>query len=158
VARDELEIMARLMAKKPKMVSRLRNAFRLQNVTVSNLAHNASLATYGTTMALVLLGLSGSFKTNGKVAAILASLGTISLPLFVIHPAILHLMGGPTITSILDAIPFSPLVVLGLVLGVTLAITRILIWLRLDMFLFGRRYAVEAALARVETPAPATAP
>src|SRR5688572_1913727 len=134
------------------------SSLEFQNVTVSNLAHNASLATYGTTMALVLLGLSGSFKTDGKVAAILASLGMISLPLFVIHPAILHLMGGPTISSILDAIPGSPLIVLGLVLGVTLAITRILIWLRLDMFLFGRRYAVEAALARVETPAPATAP
>lgn len=134
------------------------SALEFQDVTVSNLAHNASLATYGTTMALLLLGFSGSFKTNGKVAAILASLGMISLPLFVIHPAILHLMGGPTITSILDAIPGSPLVVLGLVLGVTLTITRILIWLRLDMFLFGRRYAVESALARVESPAPAVAP
>lgn len=133
------------------------SALEFKDITISNLAHNGSLVVYGTAMAILLLGVSGSLSVKKKPIAALAYLGTYSLPLFVIHPAILHMMGGPTITSILDAVPCSPFVVLAITLSVTLALAKVLIWLKLDMLLFGRRYAQEPTSVRIEAPAPAPA-
>lgn len=133
------------------------SALEFKGITVSNLGHNASLVVYGASMALILLGVAGSLNVSKKSVAILAYLGTYSLPLFVIHPAVLHMMGGPRITAVLDAIPFSPFIVLGITLFVTLAIAKLFIWMRLDMLLFGRRYAQEATSVRLESPAAAPA-
>jgi peptidoglycan/LPS O-acetylase OafA/YrhL len=124
------------------------SAYALQDIHVSNLAMNSSLAVFATSVALWLLGYATQADAQKRLVPALAYLGTLSLPIFVVHPVLLYLMGGPTISSVLDAIPGTPFIVLGLTLGLSLAVTHMLIWMRLDLPLFGRRFEAEMRAAQ----------
>jgi surface polysaccharide O-acyltransferase-like enzyme len=65
---------------------------------------------------------------TGGLRTAWATLGQISLPVFLVHPAVMHLLGGPTITRSMARIPFSPiffwLATLGLSVLAGLGLTR----------------------------------
>lgn len=123
---------------------------------ISTLALNCSLSLYTASMALTLLGLAATWRPTRSVR-MLAWLGSLSLPIFILHPMILNKLGGPRISAVLNAIPGSPLVTLLLLAALTIGAAKVLIWMRLDGILFGRRYAKEPKVELRPTPVPAEA-
>ncbi len=128
-----------------------------KNVPVSTLGLNCALGLYGTAMAILLLGWAGQWQPT-RAVRFLAGLGALSLPLFILHPIILFKLGGPKISPILAAIPGSPIWTLLLLGALTVAAAKILIWLRLDGILFGRRYAKEPKVAGASATRPEPVP
>lgn len=103
--------------------------------------YNVSFCLFATGMALTLLGLCAHVDTERPFGKLMSHLGFLSLPLFVLHVVVLHFLNGPTISGILDAIPGSPIATIMLVSAVTWVLVQFLILCRLDLILFGRRYA-----------------
>lgn len=142
----------------------LMSSLALRGQPVASAALNAVFSLYATSVALGLLGLATHVRARGPAIQALVSLGGLSLPLFVIHPIAMYFLGGPRITSLLDAVPGSPVWALALVLAATLAITKLIVASRLDPWLFARRFAVEtvvlkpAALGEAQQPHPTSHP
>jgi peptidoglycan/LPS O-acetylase OafA/YrhL len=131
------------------------SANNLADGPVSTLLLNVCFSFYATSLALWLLHWASGARLEARWAPTLAKIGALSLPLFVLHPIVLHLLGGPRITRVLDAIPFSPGAALVILFGVTYALARLTILLRLDGLLFGRRFVEEPPAG---LPSPASAP
>jgi peptidoglycan/LPS O-acetylase OafA/YrhL len=112
---------------------------------VPNMLYNAVFSAYGTSMAVLLLGLASGWSGESKVVRGFAVLGGVSLPMFLLHPMLLHFFGGPTISKVWDRIPGAPILIWALLLLITLGFTKLLILCRLDLVLFGRSYRKELA-------------
>ncbi len=107
---------------------------------VSSLAYNSGIAVYAMGAALVLLVWSRRLALGGKLGTALARIGDWSLPIFLVHPLLLYLLSGPTITRVLDWLPGSFFWTLAALAFVTWGFTELTIRLRLDRYLFGRRF------------------
>lgn len=106
---------------------------------VINVLLNIAFSAYATSAALLLLAWAKKAKPEGRLTAVLSYLGSLSLPIFVMHPMALYFLGGPTISRFLDFVPYTPFWIFGMVLVTTLTAARVLSWLRLDKILFGRK-------------------
>lgn len=121
----------------PYMFLSLRNQI---GETIPPYALGAAFSLYATATGLSLLGFAEGLDRHGKPVRLLSAFGNLSLPLFLIHPFILFLMGGRRGMAFLQAVPLTPLVAYLLLIAVTWIIIQVLIRLRLDRFLFGRRF------------------
>ncbi|MGV3618340.1 MAG: acyltransferase family protein [Fimbriimonas sp.] len=115
---------------------------------IDGLLFNLGFSAYAFGVALLLLGYAPQIAET-RIARYLAPLGRVSLAVFLIHPAILHLLSGPRITAILDRLPVSPLWSTLSVLVISYALARAAGWMRADRFLFGQSF---------RSPEPAPAP
>jgi len=111
---------------------------RLGGGRITSLPFNAGMAVYSTGIALLLLAAARRLAAETRVGAFLARVGDRSLALYLLHPMILYLMSGPTITAFLSALPLSPLFAGLLLFAVTWGLTSLTRRLRLEGFLFGR--------------------
>ncbi|MBW3624134.1 MAG: acyltransferase [Armatimonadetes bacterium] len=114
---------------------------QLQGQPISSFGFNAGATLYATGMAALLLVVSNRLAGHLRVGPLLARIGDRSLPLFLIHPMVLHFFGGPRISAFLDALPLTPIWAGLLLLGLTWTLIEALVRMRLDRFLFGRRFS-----------------
>lgn len=105
---------------------------------VSNELYHAGIHMYCLGIALLLLALS---RTLGRVRCLgpfLQRVGDRSIALFLIHPVVLFLLGGPKVTWLMKLSP-APTLTLGLVMfAITWALSESSRKLRGDRVLFGR--------------------
>lgn len=104
----------------------------------SSLVFNGGIAVYCMGVALLLLGFSKRLVRTNLPRRFFQAIGDRSIAFFLIHPAILFLMGGPKVTAFLDRLPAPTLVMGLLLLAVTWALSEASRRLRLDGILFGR--------------------
>lgn len=109
--------------------------------TTINVLINISFSIYATSAALVVLAWAKQAKRESFVTSALAYVGSISLPIFVIHPMALYYLSGPTIGKFFDFVPFTPFWIFFPILIASIVATKVISWLRLDTILFGRRLA-----------------
>ncbi|RYG22735.1 acyltransferase [bacterium] len=104
---------------------------------IDSLVWNSLSVLFRVGATLALLGAATSLAAL-RVGPFLAALGRYSLPIYLVHPAILRLLGGPTISKAFGVLPapafWLVLVVTGLSFGFAW-ITRVC---RLDLPLFGQ--------------------
>lgn len=105
---------------------------------ISSLPFNVGMTLYATGMALLLLAGARHLAKGSRTGSLLARIGDRSLALYLVHPMILYLISGPTITAFLSALPFTPLWAGALMLAVTWGFSSLARRLRLDRLLFGR--------------------
>jgi peptidoglycan/LPS O-acetylase OafA/YrhL len=106
--------------------------------TVPSLAYNSAFTLYTIAVGLLLFGL-GPAIANSRFGGPLSNLGQLSLPIFLIHPLVLYLIGGPRLTSVIYRLPIPVLWTTVFVLMVSYGIAWILVALWLDRPLFGQR-------------------
>lgn len=109
----------------------------LRGESISSLWFNAAFNVYTTGISLLLLAGAGRLaaaRRGGWVARV----GDWSLPLFLLHPLVLFLLSGPTISRVWDALPLAPLWVGLAMFAVTWGLAALTHKLRVDVFLFGR--------------------
>lgn len=104
---------------------------------VDSLLFNSGFAAYAFGVSLLLFGYAPTFAESRFVRWV-APFGRMSLAIFLIHPAILHLLSGPRITQLLDRLPGSVVFSTALVLLLSYAAGRFLTSVRADRFLFGQ--------------------
>lgn len=115
-------------------------AFRdLAGLRIHGFSFNASVQLYTLGMALLLLRWAQTL-VGGGLGRFLAAVGDKSLPLFLMHPAVLYLLSGPKISGLIGSLPLSVLWVLLLALAVTWGLIYATARLRLDTLLFGRHF------------------
>ena len=107
---------------------------------VDSLLFNSGFSAYAFGVSLLLFGCAPSFAKHRAVRWV-APLGRMSLAIFLIHPAILHLLSGPRITGILNRLPLSVAWSTGLVLLLSYFAGREITSIRADRFLFGQSLA-----------------
>lgn len=105
--------------------------------SVDSLLFNSGFAAYAFGVSLLLFGFAHSFAGHRLVRWV-APLGRMSLAIFLIHPAILHLLSGPRITALLNRLPLSVIWSTALVLLISYALARTLTSIRADRLLFGQ--------------------
>lgn len=105
--------------------------------SVDSLLFNTGFAAYAFGVSLLLFGFAPTFAEHRMVRWV-APLGRMSLAIFLIHPAVLHLLSGPRITGVLDRLPVSVVWSTGLVLALSYVAGRFLCSVRADRFLFGQ--------------------
>lgn len=74
---------------------------------------------------------------RGWVRTLLAALGQISLPVFLVHPAIMHYLGGPRVTSWIGQLPGAGFWYWALVLGLSVLAARHILHFALGRYLLG---------------------
>ncbi|MCC6731166.1 MAG: acyltransferase family protein [Chthonomonadales bacterium] len=121
---------------------------QLLGLPMSSLGFTAGNTTYATGMALLLLAASRRLARCGAGGRWLARVGDWSLPLFLVHPLVLHFLSGPSITRAIGALPLSPIVAGILLFGATWWATVATTRLRVDRLLFGRPLAPQVASVR----------
>lgn len=104
----------------------------------NSLAFNSAFTLYSISVALGLFGLAPTFADKA-IGHGLAVFGRVSLPMFLVHPAILVLMGGPKITALLSRLPIPALWTVVIVIGVSYGVARLAMFVWLDILLFGQR-------------------
>lgn len=105
--------------------------------SVDSLLFNSGFSAYAFGVSLLLFGFAPAFASHRLVRWV-APLGRMSLAIFLIHPAILHLLSGPRITALLDRLPASVVWSTALVLLVSYLLARLLASAHVDRFLFGQ--------------------
>lgn len=75
---------------------------------------------------------------QGRIRSVAAWLGASTLPIYLLHPIAMNLLGGPRIHRFLAILPLAPVGYLILTWAITLAAVEILRLLRFDRYLFGR--------------------
>jgi len=114
----------------------------LRGERIASLPFNAAANVYTSGTALLLLAFAGRLaRAGGRTVRVLARVGDWSLPLFLIHPLVLHLLSGPSIGRVWNALPFSQIWVGAAMLGVTWGLTTLAWRLGVDRLLFGRSLA-----------------
>ena len=91
-------------------------------------------------IALLFLHWAGLLARGSTVGRWLARIGDKSLPLFLMHPAVMFLISGPRITAFISRFHLESLVTLFLTLVVTWGLTWLISLAHLDELLFGRRF------------------
>jgi peptidoglycan/LPS O-acetylase OafA/YrhL len=108
----------------------------LQDKRISSLAHNYSNMVYSAAMGLLILAFARWWAK--KPWKPMQWLGERSLQIFLIHPFVLYVLGGPTASKFLKMMPFAPLWMITLCLAGTLLVTEVFARLRLNGILFSR--------------------
>ena len=107
--------------------------------TTINVLINISFNIYATAAAMVALAWAKGANPTRRLTQAFAYVGSISLPVVVIHPLALYYLGGPTIGKFFDFVPFTPIWIFGLVVAASIVATKVLCWLKLDPIHFGRK-------------------
>jgi len=116
-------------------------AFReLAGLRIHGHTFNAAVQVYTLGMALLLLRWAQGAAARPGIGSLLARVGDKSLPLFLMHPAVMYLLSGPKVGGAIGWLPLSAVWVLLLVLAVTWGLTWTATRLRLDLWAFGRRF------------------
>ena len=109
---------------------------------------NVAYAIYTGSLALWLWTLADKYP-SGIARSMLNGLGRASLPLFLIHPAVMYALGGPKITAIIQSLP-APLFVFWLltlfisfVLAKGILLTRVGRWVLGESFQLKRKNPTE---------------
>lgn len=106
---------------------------------------NASYAAYSAFLSLLLWTLVPTWKWE-RGRRFFRSLGVVSLPLFLIHPAVMHFLGGPRATGVLASIPGGIVLYFLVTLGVSYLLAVGLYKTRIGQMILGqkmRRYGEE---------------
>jgi surface polysaccharide O-acyltransferase-like enzyme len=103
---------------------------------------NLTYALFTAALALVLWAAAPTWPT-GRLRTYLRKLGEVSLPLFLVHPAIMFLLGGPRITSLLKLLPGPMLVYWALTLTMSYGFAVIATKLRLGQIILGQTASVD---------------
>lgn len=106
--------------------------------SVNSLAYNSAFSLYTISIALALFGVAPKIA-DSKAGNWLSAFGRVSLPMFLVHPAILVLIGGPKITGLVSALPAPALWITAIVFGLSYGVARGAMFLWLDVPLFGQR-------------------
>ena len=104
---------------------------------VESLSYNSLSVVFRTAASLALVGAAGALATT-RLGPTLAALGRYSLPIYLVHPMILRLFGGPRIVPALAHLPFPALWVVIAVTALSYAFGWIMSVVRLDVPLFGQ--------------------
>ncbi|MCS6776156.1 MAG: acyltransferase [Chloroherpetonaceae bacterium] len=117
---------------------------QLQGVPIPSPMFNAAYLAYATGIALELLAWCQHLVAQ-RIGDVLARIGDWSLPLFLVHPAVLFFFGGPRATQWLNALPAPFLWLALMVLTASWGVTALVWRLKADRLLFGRSLAPSAA-------------
>lgn len=113
----------------------------LSGLRIDTLAYSFCGMGYAVGVAGLLLRLSTWLVAHKpRLAEFLGGIGDWSLPLFLVHPAVMYLLSGPKVGQVITATRVPVLAVFVLVYAMTLAIVWVLIRARLGPVLFGRTY------------------
>jgi peptidoglycan/LPS O-acetylase OafA/YrhL len=99
--------------------------------------YNWTSVVFRLSASLALLGFAPRFAEM-RVGPFLAALGRYSLPIYLIHPVILRLLGGVRVTGALERLPAPALWTILIVTAVSYGIAWLLSVMRLDFVLFGQ--------------------
>lgn len=110
----------------------------LHDVPVNSRFLNGAFISYCTFIALTLLGFSRWLAQKKYVSSFFASVGNRSIGLFLIHPAILELLRGPTVGSFLSITPWPFLATLLICFVTSWVLVELFYLMRIGKFLFGR--------------------
>ena len=99
---------------------------------------NGAFISYCTFIALTLLGFSRWLAKKKYVSNFFASVGNRSIGLFLIHPAILELLRGPTVGKFLSSTPWPFLTTLLICFVTSWILVELFYLMRIGKFLFGR--------------------
>lgn len=80
------------------------SALPLKGVAISSDAINGAYSAYSGLLGISFWVLASEYP-KGRIRTQLAELGRHSLPLFLIHPLLMHLLGGPRMTELLSRVP-----------------------------------------------------
>ena len=116
----------------------LMEAALVSGVFVDSIAFNTTFSIFTASASLLLLGYAPKIAPT-RTGATLAFFGRVSLPMFLVHPIVLHYLGGPRISASLDRLPIPVIGTILLSVGVSYAFARLAMALRIDPFLFGQR-------------------
>jgi peptidoglycan/LPS O-acetylase OafA/YrhL len=109
-------------------------------------AYNAAATAFTSGMAILLLGFSRRLA-GGRAGSLLARIGDLSLPLFLIHPMAMYLAGGPRLMVFYNSLPLSPIWYSAIVLAATWFVTSLLTRGATGNLFFGRRWERRAERA-----------
>lgn len=104
--------------------------------TASSNVINGTYALFTGTLAVGFWGASANWP-GGRMREILRAMGEVSLPLFLIHPAVMFFLGGPKVTGILASTRIPLPVYWGLTLGITYLIARLIMSTRFGRWVLG---------------------
>ena len=110
---------------------------------VESLSYNGLSVAFRTAASLALLGAAGPLAGT-RPGPTLAALGRYSLPIYLVHPAILRVFGGPTMVRLLSPLPFPALWVAAAVTALSYLFGWLAGLIRLDVPLFGQRLPRQA--------------
>ncbi len=122
-------------------------------MSIESLSYNSLSVVFRTGASLALLGAAVPLAAT-RFGPALAALGRYSLPIYLVHPAILRFFGGPSITHVIARLPFPALWVAIVVTALSYAFGWVMSLMRLDMPLFGQVLPRHAKAPNL-TPAPA---
>lgn len=112
----------------------------LAGARIHGLMFNASVQAYTLGMALLLLRWAQGAAHGSGLGRFLALVGDKSLPLFLMHPAVMYLLSGPRIGGLLGRPPLPIVWVLLFTMAGTWALSWIATRTGTDVWLFGRRF------------------
>mgnify|MGYP001059614189 CR=1 FL=1 len=114
---------------------------------VNTMLYNLAISCYTMGMALILVAKAKQLASL-RIGPTLAKFGRISLVLFLIHPMLLYLSGGPRLSGLLSKLPLAPVWAFAILLTVSVLAAKFIIWLKADLVLFGQKFQTSLANAR----------
>lgn len=103
----------------------------------NSFAYNGTSTLFRTSASLALLG-AAPWLASLRVGPILAALGRYSLPIYLVHPAILRLLGGPRISHAFGLLPVPVFWTIIVVTIVSYGFAWLMSLARVDFVLFGQ--------------------
>lgn len=106
-------------------------------VSPNSLLYNLISVVFRVGASLALLGAAATLAAT-SAGPLLAALGRYSLPIYLVHPAILRLLGGPRLSPLIGQVPIPALWVVILVTASSYGFAWLIGFVRLDPFFFGQ--------------------
>ena len=103
----------------------------------NGLTYNATAVVFRVSASLALLGAAPALARL-RVGPLLAALGRYSLPIYLVHPEILRLLGGKRISHAIGSLPFPVLWTILVVTAASYALAWMASLVRIDLLLFGQ--------------------
>lgn len=114
------------------------------NQPVNSIQFNSAFSLYACSVALLLVGFAPRFGTT-KIGEWVGRIGRFSLPIFLVHPAIMYFLGGPKISALIGRFPIPVVLTIALTLAISYAFALVAVRLKLDGPLFGQALPRPAA-------------
>lgn len=121
---------------------------RTAGLPIDTMLYSLSAHLYAVGLATLLLRWAQSLprtERGRRWYRFWGEIGDMSLPLFVMHPAIMFLLSGPRVSGVIAQTPVPLVTVFSLTFGLSWLLARVLIRIRLGPLLFGRSYAARGA-------------
>lgn len=104
---------------------------------IDSLSYNSLSVVFRVGLSLALLGAAVPLAAT-RIGPFLAALGRYSLPIYLVHPAILRFLGRPSVTEVLRQTPGAALWLAVIVAAASYAFAVLVATVRLDGPLFGQ--------------------